>query len=116
MKATLRLMTLHKYMHSYIRLLTVFQLLLISSQADVILAVTCSIRENAEKKIWNRLDFFKSLKKKRSRDLPPLKIGLLGKDFTGTPQKIMSQLEPEVCISTEGLSMLEKNKPIRGAC
>lgn len=48
------------------------------AQADVILAVTCSIRENAEKKIWNRLDFFKSLKKKRSRDLPPLKVGLLG--------------------------------------
>lgn len=47
-------------------------------QADVILAVTCSVRENAESKIWNRLDFFKSLKKKRARHLPPLKVGLLG--------------------------------------
>ena len=47
----------------------------------MILAVTCAIRENAEFKIWNRLDFFKSLKKKRSRLLPPLKVGVLGKTF-----------------------------------
>lgn len=47
-------------------------------QADVILAVTCSIRENAERKVWSRLDFFRSLKRKRSRDLPPLKVGVLG--------------------------------------
>ena len=49
------------------------------SQADVILAVTCAIRENAEKKVWSRLDFFKSLKRKRPSSLPPLKVGLLGK-------------------------------------
>ena len=44
----------------------------------MILAVTCSIRENAENKIWNRLDYFKSLKRKRPKKLPPLKVGLLG--------------------------------------
>lgn len=44
----------------------------------MILAVTCSIRENAENKIWNRLDYFKSLKRKRPKILPPLKVGLLG--------------------------------------
>lgn len=59
-------------------LLTV-NFVLFFKQADVILAVTCSIRENAEFKIWNRLDYFKSIKKKRSRHLPPLKIGVLGK-------------------------------------
>ena len=47
-------------------------------QADVILAVTCAIRENAERKIWSRLDYFRSLKRKRSRHRPPLKVGLLG--------------------------------------
>ena len=35
-------------------------------------------RENAERKVWTRLDYFKSLKKKRSQKLPPLKVGVLG--------------------------------------
>ena len=48
-------------------------------KADVILTMTCSIRENAEKKVWSRLDYFKSLKMRRSSDLPPLQIGILGK-------------------------------------
>ena len=49
------------------------------TQADVVLVVTCSIRENAEQKIWNRLEHFQHFKKKRSKDKTPLKIGLLGK-------------------------------------
>ncbi|XP_003384079.1 PREDICTED: CDK5 regulatory subunit-associated protein 1-like [Amphimedon queenslandica] len=48
------------------------------TDADVILAVTCAIRENAENKVWNRLDYFSHLKQKRSANLPPLKVGLLG--------------------------------------
>jgi len=50
--------------------------------SDVILLMTCSIREGAEQKIWNRLNFLKSLKlarqKLRSARLPPVKIGILG--------------------------------------
>lgn len=42
--------------------------------ADAILINTCSIRDNAEKRIWGRLDLFKSVKKKR----PGLLIGLIG--------------------------------------
>ena len=42
--------------------------------ADTILVNTCSVRDNAEKKIWNRLTFFKSLKKKN----PKLVVGLIG--------------------------------------
>ena len=42
--------------------------------ADAILVNTCSVRDNAEKKIWNRLSFFKSLKKKN----PKLVVGLIG--------------------------------------
>mgnify|MGYP000475258116 CR=1 FL=1 len=34
-------------------------------EADVILINTCSIRDNAEQKILNRLEFFHSLKKKK---------------------------------------------------
>ncbi|KAJ8259740.1 hypothetical protein GJAV_G00172880 [Gymnothorax javanicus] len=48
------------------------------SQADVILLVTCSVREKAEQTIWNRLQQLTSLKKRRSKALGPLKIGVLG--------------------------------------
>ncbi|XP_065174044.1 mitochondrial tRNA methylthiotransferase CDK5RAP1 [Atheta coriaria] len=43
--------------------------------ADVILIITCSIREGAEQKIWNRLDYIKGLTKKIQKDV---KIGILG--------------------------------------
>lgn len=42
-------------------------------EADAVFLNTCSIRDNAEQKIWNRLDFFDSLKKKRR-----LIVGVLG--------------------------------------
>lgn len=48
------------------------------SRADVILLVTCSVREKAEQTIWNRLQQLTSLKKKRSKVHGPLKIGVLG--------------------------------------
>eukprot|EP00126_Sphaerothecum_destruens_P007493 Sdes_comp19876_c0_seq1m12173 len=35
------------------------------STSDIILIMTCAIRENAEQKIWSRLDNFKSMKTKR---------------------------------------------------
>ena len=49
-------------------------------QADVILIMTCSIRDGAEQKIWKKLHYLKGLKKKREKfkSLPPLKIGVLG--------------------------------------
>ncbi|KAJ0068352.1 hypothetical protein NL108_005940 [Boleophthalmus pectinirostris] len=48
------------------------------NQADVVLLVTCSIREKAELTIWNRLQQLKALKKKRLKSNIPLKIGILG--------------------------------------
>lgn len=42
--------------------------------ADVILVNTCSIRENAETRVWGRLDVFKQLKKRK----PSLLVGVLG--------------------------------------
>ena len=41
----------------------------------MILAVTCAIRDSAERKIWARLDYFRSLKNKRPRSKPPLRVG-----------------------------------------
>ena len=43
-------------------------------EADAVFMNTCSIRDNAEQKILNRLDFFQSLKKKR----PHLIVGVVG--------------------------------------
>jgi tRNA-2-methylthio-N6-dimethylallyladenosine synthase len=45
--------------------------------ADVILLMTCSIREGAEKKIWKRLDSLNHLKGRK----PNLQIGILGCKF-----------------------------------
>ena len=46
----------------------------------MILMVTCAIREGAEDKVWSRLEFFKSLKKRRQgRMATPVTIGILGK-------------------------------------
>lgn len=43
-------------------------------EADAILINTCSIRDNAEQRIWGRLDLFRSYKKKR----PDMMVGLIG--------------------------------------
>jgi tRNA-2-methylthio-N6-dimethylallyladenosine synthase len=44
------------------------------NEADVILVNTCSIRENAEQRVWWRLDVFKQVKKKK----PELTVGVIG--------------------------------------
>ncbi|XP_801957.4 CDK5 regulatory subunit-associated protein 1 [Strongylocentrotus purpuratus] len=61
------------------------------SHADVILAVTCAIRENAEQKIWNRLKYFQSLKNNRRKGEVPLKIGLLGCMAERLKKKLLEQ-------------------------
>lgn len=43
--------------------------------AEVIFVNTCSIRENAEEKVWNRLKEFKALKREKNGDLT---VGVLG--------------------------------------
>lgn len=43
-------------------------------EADLILVNTCSIRENAEQRVWGRLNVFKQEKKKR----PELIVGVIG--------------------------------------
>uniref|UniRef100_G3VNV9 Mitochondrial tRNA methylthiotransferase CDK5RAP1 n=1 Tax=Sarcophilus harrisii TaxID=9305 RepID=G3VNV9_SARHA len=47
-------------------------------EADVILLVTCSIREKAEQAIWHRLKRLKSVKARRLKSQVPLRIGILG--------------------------------------
>ncbi|XP_075294466.1 mitochondrial tRNA methylthiotransferase CDK5RAP1 isoform X1 [Opisthocomus hoazin] len=47
-------------------------------EADVILLVTCSVREKAEQAIWNRLRHLKALKARRQQGRLPLRVGILG--------------------------------------
>ena len=44
------------------------------SEADVIMANTCSIRDNAEQRIWGRIDYFNTFRKAK----PELIVGILG--------------------------------------
>jgi tRNA-2-methylthio-N6-dimethylallyladenosine synthase len=44
------------------------------NNADIILINTCSIRENAEQRVWGRLEVFKQLKRKN----PGILIGVIG--------------------------------------
>uniref|UniRef100_A0A667YK92 Mitochondrial tRNA methylthiotransferase CDK5RAP1 n=1 Tax=Myripristis murdjan TaxID=586833 RepID=A0A667YK92_9TELE len=48
------------------------------NEADVVLLVTCSIREKAEQTIWNRLQQLTAMKRRRSKTCVPMKIGILG--------------------------------------
>ncbi|XP_015123930.1 CDK5 regulatory subunit-associated protein 1 [Diachasma alloeum] len=49
-------------------------------EADIVLVMTCAIREGAEQKIWARIDQLNSLKRKRKhlRSRFSLRIGILG--------------------------------------
>lgn len=44
------------------------------TEADAIMVNTCSVRDNAEQRIYSRLDYFKSLRKKK----PKLIVGIIG--------------------------------------
>ncbi|XP_040889036.1 CDK5 regulatory subunit-associated protein 1 [Toxotes jaculatrix] len=48
------------------------------NEADVVLLVTCSIREKAEQTIWNRLQQLTAMKRRRLKAHTPMKIGILG--------------------------------------
>nr|XP_003701324.1 PREDICTED: CDK5RAP1-like protein isoform X2 [Megachile rotundata] len=45
-------------------------------EANIILLITCSIRDNAEQRIWNKLQYLNGLRRKKLKSLK--KIGLLG--------------------------------------
>ena len=46
-------------------------------EADIILANTCAIRDNAESKIWHRLKYFQSISNKKKINERPI-VGVLG--------------------------------------
>jgi len=62
-----------------------------AKNADVILINTCSIRDNAEQRVWKRLHELKSLKKKHS-DLQIGIIGCMAERF----KEAMLEMQPEI--------------------
>lgn len=57
--------------------------------ADLVLLNTCSIRENAEQKVWNRLEQLKHIKKKR----PGMMVGLMGCMAERLKSKVLEQAQ-----------------------
>lgn len=58
-----------------------------AEEADVIFVNTCSIRENAETRVWNRLKEFRSLKKEKEH----LTVGVMGCMAERIKDKIIDQ-------------------------
>jgi tRNA-2-methylthio-N6-dimethylallyladenosine synthase len=58
-----------------------------AEEADVIFVNTCSIRENAETRVWNRLKEFRSIKKEKKN----LTVGVLGCMAERIKDKIIDQ-------------------------
>ena len=56
-------------------------------EADLILVNTCSIRENAEQRVWGRLDVFKQVKTRK----PGLKVGVIGCMAERLKEKLIDQ-------------------------
>ncbi|ALC47669.1 CG6345 [Drosophila busckii] len=49
-----------------------------AAEADVIMLVTCAVRDGAEQKIWNRLRHLRAMKERRSNKRAPLQLAILG--------------------------------------
>ena len=58
-------------------------------EADLILANTCSIRDNAEQRIWGRIDQFRLQKKSR----PEVIIGILGCMAERLKEKLLEKVD-----------------------
>ncbi|KAH8318076.1 hypothetical protein KR074_006923 [Drosophila pseudoananassae] len=63
--------------------------------ADIIMLVTCAVRDGAEQRIWNRLKHLRAMKSKRSPRRHPLQLSLLGCMAERLKEKL---LEKEQCV------------------
>ncbi|XP_017040192.1 CDK5RAP1-like protein [Drosophila ficusphila] len=64
-------------------------------EADVIMLITCAIRDGAETRIWNRLKHLRAMKNKRSSRRHPLQLTLLGCMAERLKEKLLDQ---EQCV------------------
>lgn len=66
-----------------------------ANEADVVLLMTCAIREGAEDKIWRRVQQLKLRKIARNKTKPRMKIGILGCMAERLKQKMLDK-EPAI--------------------
>lgn len=60
-------------------------------EADAVFLNTCSVRAAAEQKIYSRLEFLRSVRRKRGADRPRLIIGVLGCMAERVQQELLSE-------------------------
>ncbi|XP_046398960.1 mitochondrial tRNA methylthiotransferase CDK5RAP1 [Ischnura elegans] len=65
------------------------------NDADIVLVVTCAIREGAESKVWNKLTYLKGMKNIRGKvkGKAPMKIGVLGCMAERLKEKLLEKEE-----------------------
>ncbi|XP_064553263.1 CDK5RAP1-like protein [Drosophila montana] len=63
--------------------------------ADVVMLVTCAVRDGAEQKIWNRLRHLRALKERRGTKRQPLQLTILGCMAERLKERL---LEQEQCV------------------
>ena len=69
------------------------------NEADAIFMNTCSVRENAENKIYNRLEFFHSLRKNKK---PHLIIGVLGCMAERVKEDLINNHHTDLVVGPDG--------------
>ncbi|XP_023174270.1 CDK5RAP1-like protein [Drosophila hydei] len=65
------------------------------TNADVVMLVTCAVRDGAEQKIWNRLRHLRALKERRGTKRHPLQLTILGCMAERLKERL---LEQEQCV------------------
>ncbi|XP_002053067.3 CDK5RAP1-like protein [Drosophila virilis] len=66
-----------------------------AANADVVMLVTCAVRDGAEQKIWNRLRHLRALKERRGTKRQPLQLTILGCMAERLKERL---LEQEQCV------------------
>ena len=84
----------HTHTHKRCFFLSFFLSFFCAWKADIVLLVTCAIRENAEAKVWRQLDQLSHMKRKRSKN-KELQIGVLGCMAERLKQKL---IEEQKCV------------------
>ncbi len=70
--------------------------------AAVILVNTCSIRENAEQRVWGRLEYFRQLKKRR----PSLQVAVLGCMASRLKEKLLENTCVDFVVGPDSYRLL----------
>jgi len=67
------------------------------NQSDILLVNTCSIRDNAEQRVWGRLDIFRQVKKKN----PKVIVGVIGCMAERLKEKLLEEYTVDMVIGPD---------------